>query len=100
VLLEHLKKNQKITIKFVAWYDDECIYIRADRIVDAVDIGLKRAEIARILDDGDYLRKKDNDRRTCRRVPGMGGVTVYALHRGKIGPEPQNLPMDLPTSIA
>ena len=70
-----------------------------DKIVDAVDVGLKRAEITRILDNGDDLRKKDNDRRTCRRVPGMGGVTVYALHRGKIGPEaPEEIP-GLPTGL-
>ena len=40
------------------WYDDECIYVLANRIVDAVGLGLKRAEIARILDNGGYLKKK------------------------------------------
>ncbi len=51
------------------WYDDECIYVLANRIVDAVGLGLKRAEIARILDNGGYLKKKDPDgRKTFRRV--------------------------------
>jgi putative DNA primase/helicase len=73
------------------WYDDECIYILADRIVDAAGIGLKKAEIARILDRNGLLKRKDPDRKTFRRVPGMAHVTVYALDRSKMGPDPMEV---------
>ena len=48
-------------------------------------IGLKNAEIARILDRHGLLKRKDPDRRTFRRVPGKVHVTVYALDRAKMG---------------
>ena len=51
-------------------------------------IGLKKAEIARILDRHGLLKRKDPDRRTFRRVPGKVHVTVYALDRAKMRPAP------------
>jgi len=68
------------------WFNYDCVYILADQIVDAVGIGLKRAEIARILDRNGILTLTDSDRKTYRRVPGMPGVTVFALDRAQMGP--------------
>jgi hypothetical protein len=73
------------------WFDDNCIYILADQIVDAVGIGLKRAEIARVLDRHGLLKHTDGDRKSYRRMPGMPGVTVFCIDRTKMGPEPQKV---------
>ena len=81
------------------WYDDDCVYILCTRIVDAAGIGLKRAQIARILDEQGLLLLKDADRKTCRRVPGMPGVTVYALDRASIGPSRPGGAQCIPTSL-
>ena len=81
------------------WYDDNCVYILSTCIVDAVGIGLKRAQIARILDEQGLLILKDADRKTCRKVPGMAGVTVYALDRSRIGPENLNASMGHPAVL-
>ncbi len=45
------------------WYDDDCVYILATRIVGAAGIGLKRAQIGRILDEQRLLLIKDADRK-------------------------------------
>ena len=69
------------------WFDEECIYIPADNIVKAADVGLKRAEIARILDGKNCLFTTEKGRLTYRRVPGMPGVAVFALDRSMMGPQ-------------
>ena len=51
VTIKDLRGEERSSREAVGWYDDNCIYIRATEIVAAVDIGLKRAEIARILHD-------------------------------------------------
>ena len=104
VTIINLNESERNYREAVGWYDYDCIYILADKIVDITGVGLKRAEIARIPDNDGYLGCKDNDRKTFRRVPGMGGVTVYTLLRNKIGPNPDsgqddkslNLPVSLP----
>ena len=88
VSLKDLFANYPAHRQADGWFDKECIYILADNIVDAVDIGLKRMEIARILERNGLLKHTDGDRKTYRRMPGMPGVTVFALDRTKMGPEP------------
>jgi len=88
VSIKNLFANTPVSREAEAWFDDECIYIPSEAIVEAVGLGLKRAEIGKILDRHGLLSRTDGDRKTYRRMPGLPNVTVFALDRAKMGPAP------------
>ena len=87
VSIKNLFDNAPAFREAEAWFDEDCIYIPADTIVEAVGLGLKRSEIGKILDRHRLLKMKDGDRKVFRRMPGLPGIPVFALDRSKLGPE-------------
>jgi hypothetical protein len=69
------------------WFDHECVYISAKRIVEAAGGGLKEQEIAKALDGAGLIKKrKAIDVRYVDYVPKVGkGVKAYALSREHFG---------------
>jgi hypothetical protein len=70
----------------VGWYDDAAVYIPKDRIREAIGGILKQSHIGKMLDRlGLLASRPEPDRYTVSWVPGVGGVTSYALRRSEVG---------------
>jgi hypothetical protein len=70
----------------VAWYDNNIVYLPAERLREAAGGALKQVEIARLLDKRGLLAKRtDAKRLTVKYIPKQGGVQAYALSRSHFG---------------
>ena len=69
----------------IAWYDDEAVYVPTSRICELAGGILKEQAIARLLNKGGHLARKDHNRLVVRYVPKVGYVTCYALKRSVFG---------------
>jgi hypothetical protein len=71
------------------WYDDECVYVRSTKLVEATGNVLKEREVARILSrQGKILKRKAADCTFVNHVPKHGPVKAYALSREHFGRPP------------
>jgi hypothetical protein len=73
----------------VGWYDNQAVYVPADRIVDACGSGLSQRAIGHMLADRQLLIKGRKDRLpTVNYVPGLGlYVTCFALKSAEFAPQ-------------
>jgi hypothetical protein len=70
----------------VGWYDDEAVYLPAERLREAAGGTLKEIEIAKALLARNLLAKRQgSDRYFVNYVPKIGKVKAYALSRNGFG---------------
>jgi hypothetical protein len=68
------------------WYDNEAVYIPAQRLIEAAGGSLKEAEIARALSrQGLITRTKGGRHLSIAYVPKIGPLKAYALSRSEFG---------------
>ncbi len=70
----------------VAWYDENAIYVPAQRLREASGESLKAQQVVKALIERDLLAKRHNHRRAAVRwIPKVGRVDAYALKRSEFG---------------
>jgi hypothetical protein len=70
----------------VGWTDAKCLYLPADRIVEACGGGLSERAIGHMLKKRELLAKSRKDRATVNYVPRIGKVCCYALKLDELAP--------------
>jgi len=70
----------------VGWYDEDAIYVLADRLREAAGGSLKEIEVAKVLDaQGLIVKRRDGKSRYVSYVRQVGSVKAYALCRSAFG---------------
>jgi hypothetical protein len=79
-------EDRKPSRDAVGWYDDEAVYVSADRLREAAGGSLKAIEIAKALDAQGLIAKRHDARcNYVSYVPKIGHVKAYALSRPEFG---------------
>jgi hypothetical protein len=97
-LQRYVQERWDATIKFigytggtnnrdaVGWYDDNSVYLPAQRLAEAAGCTLPENKIASLLERRGYLsRRQAHNRIAIRYVPKIGRVDCYALKRSVFG---------------
>jgi hypothetical protein len=70
----------------VAWYDQDTVYLPANRAAEAAGYVLGGQRIGAALEQGGHLSRRLNSRRIAiRYVPKIGYIDCYALRRSQFG---------------
>ncbi len=84
--IQAVDAEERPTRDAVGWWDEEAVYLPADRLVEAAGGGLKEAVIAKALKAAGMLAKtKDAEHLSISFVPKVGWLKAYALSRRHFG---------------
>ena len=93
--LHGIHAEEKPTRDAVGWWDDHCVYLTPDRLVEAAGGALKEAAIAKALSEAGMLGKSKTDRNfAIFWVPKVGKLKAYALSREHFGRGPEVEPQE------